>query len=184
VKFKLTGISGTLSLAILYLRVYGSWQDDVHTTGPSGTPLPNPGLGDCLVYHINDYAPIDFADFNLYTASIGNDPGVLISGTTTPIVGYVGVDVKAAMQDDINKGRSYTTFTIKLATDTDSDTWNDAWYFDDPMIEYKLVTPTPRPVGGVLAPVNKLAMLTPYLALAGLIAVLFTVTVVRKRRNA
>ena len=41
-----------------------------------------------------------------------------------------------------------------------------------------------RPVGGLVMPTNKLEILTPYLALAGLVAVLSTVAVVRKRSRA
>lgn len=39
----------------------------------------------------------------------------------------------------------------------------------------------PRPVGGVLVPANKLEILAPYLALAGLIAAVSAVVVVRRR---
>lgn len=42
----------------------------------------------------------------------------------------------------------------------------------------------PRPVGGIVAPVNKLDLLAPYLALIGLIAVVSTVAVIRRRREA
>ena len=42
--------------------------------------------------------------------------------------------------------------------------------------------PTPRPVGGMLTPVNKLTILAPYLALLGLVGVV-TVAVVTKRRR-
>jgi len=41
----------------------------------------------------------------------------------------------------------------------------------------------PRPVGGVLVPVNKLEILTPYIALAGLIAAVSTVVAVKRRRE-
>jgi hypothetical protein len=40
---------------------------------------------------------------------------------------------------------------------------------------------TPAPVGGVSIPVNKLNIVTPYLALAGLVAVVSTIIVARKR---
>jgi len=40
----------------------------------------------------------------------------------------------------------------------------------------------PRPVGGVVVPTNKLEILTPYLALAGLVAAVSAVVVVKKRR--
>ena len=39
-----------------------------------------------------------------------------------------------------------------------------------------------NPVGGVITPVNKLALATPFLALAGLIAAVLAVVVVKKRR--
>jgi len=38
-----------------------------------------------------------------------------------------------------------------------------------------------RPVGGVVEPINKLTIVTPYLALAGLIAAVSAVVVVRRR---
>jgi len=40
-----------------------------------------------------------------------------------------------------------------------------------------------NPVGGVVTPVNKIEILTPYLALAGLIAAVSAVVAVRKRRD-
>ena len=40
-----------------------------------------------------------------------------------------------------------------------------------------------RPVGGIVMPTNKLEVLTPYLALAGLVAVVSAVVLVKKRRD-
>lgn len=45
-------------------------------------------------------------------------------------------------------------------------------------------TPTPKPVGGVVTPVNKLEVLAPYLALAGLIVAVSAVVIVRRRHEA
>lgn len=42
----------------------------------------------------------------------------------------------------------------------------------------------PRPVGGLVMPANKLEVLAPYLALAGLVAAVSAVVVVRRRREA
>jgi len=42
----------------------------------------------------------------------------------------------------------------------------------------------PQPVGGVTSPINKLEILTPYLALAGLIAAVSAVVVVKRRSKA
>ncbi|MEM2942887.1 MAG: hypothetical protein QXT81_05645 [Candidatus Bathyarchaeia archaeon] len=49
------------------------------------------------------------------------------------------------------------------------------------MIRAEVEDMTPRPVGGIVVPTNKLEILTPYLALAGLVAALSAVVVVRRR---
>jgi hypothetical protein len=41
----------------------------------------------------------------------------------------------------------------------------------------------PAPVAGITSPINKLAILTPYIALAGLIAVVSTVYVIKRRKD-
>jgi len=46
------------------------------------------------------------------------------------------------------------------------------------------IVPTPRPVGGVLTPVNKLTILAPYLALIGLVGSVTAAAVMKKRREA
>lgn len=142
VKFSLAGISGTLASAKLYFYVYGSETKRAqHLT----SPVTNPGLGNCLVRHIADYGTLGTEDLD--APSIGNDPGVLISDTATPNIGYVSIDVKAAMQDDVNKGRTYSTFMIKMATDTNNDGISDVWYFyaveadgtnQDPYVEFEI----------------------------------------------
>jgi hypothetical protein len=71
------------------------------------------------VRHIADYGTLGTEDLD--APSIGNDPGVLLSGTATPGIGYVLIDVKAAMQDDVDKGRTYSTFMIKMAMDTNNE---------------------------------------------------------------
>ena len=91
------------------------------------SPLTNPGLGDLKVIHIDDYETLDSSDYD--APSIGNDPGVLISGTETPNKGYVSIDVKAAMQDDINNNRAYTTYRLEMETETDNDQHSDLWRF-------------------------------------------------------
>ena len=44
-----------------------------------------------------------------------------------------------------------------------------------------LFAPRPAPVGGVLMPVNKLAILAPYIALSGLVAIASTACIIRKK---
>jgi hypothetical protein len=146
VKFSLSGVSGTLSSARLHLYVMSSLFD---STLDSTSPLANPGLGECRVFHIDDYGDLESSDFA--ASSIGNDPGVLISGTETPEVGYISIDITAAMEDDLDHGRPFTTFMIKLSTNTDGDWGSDQWYFGssesgtgmDPYIEYLLASPLP-----------------------------------------
>jgi hypothetical protein len=124
VKFSLSGVSGALSSATLSLYVYISYHDG---NSYAASPLTNPGLGDCQVIHIADYDAIDTSDFS--AASIGNDPGVLLSGSATPNVGYVSIDVRAAMQDDMNHGRAWSTFMLRMSTATDGNSDNDYWVF-------------------------------------------------------
>jgi len=143
VKFSLVGISGNLSSATLHLYVWEGIHDDVSDlTSPLST---NPGLGALVVRHINDYGTLGFSDLN--APSIGNDPGVLLSSGATPDVGYVSINVRAAMQDDIINGRSFTSFMIRLTTNTDNDLKIDGWFFyasertgtaQDPYIGYAL----------------------------------------------
>jgi len=150
VKFPLSSLSGlTLGSVILHVYVGYSQHDGVDDYAD---PLTNPGLGDCLVRHIDDYGTPTSDDYS--ASSIGNDPGVLISSTATPNVGYVSVDVTAAVVQDIGFSRSYSSFMIKMATDTDSDSYWDTWRFrsvDDwhgdgdttgSYIEYTIATPT------------------------------------------
>jgi hypothetical protein len=184
VKFSLAGIT-TVDTATLYIvvwkSVHNNFEDDV-------SPLTNPGLGDCIIRHIDDYGTLDFGDFN--APSIGNDPGVFIGGSETPDVGYLSIDVTAAMQDDIANDRSFSTFMIKLSTDTDGDGSYDRWFFhssnvedtdQDPYIEYE--GRRGNPVGGIYAPMNKLNILAPYIALVGLIGAISTIFAIRRWRK-
>jgi len=52
--------------------------------------------------------------------------------------------------------------------------------FNDIDFTFRTYAPVRAPVGGYVAPVNKIAVLTPYIALAGLIAILSTVFVKRR----
>jgi len=124
VKFSLSGVSGALSSATLNLYVYISYHDG---NSYAASPLTNPDLGDCQVIHIADYDTIDTSDFS--ATSIGNDPGVQLSGSATPNVGYVSIDVRAAMQDDMNHGRAWSTFMLQMSTTTDGNSDNDYWVF-------------------------------------------------------
>ncbi len=153
VKFNLSDVSGTLISAILNLYVARSLHDNITD---AVDPLTNIGLGDCQVIHIDDYGALDASD--LFASSIGNDSGVLIGNGGTPNIGYVSIDVEAAVQDDIDNGRPWSTFMLKMSTNTDSDDRNDYWVFwtteygdinKQPYVEYEL-TPAPPTYQGDL----------------------------------
>jgi len=137
------------------------------------------------VVHIDDFGTLFPSDFN--APSIGNDPGILFSSTTNPNVGYISIDVTSAMQDDIDNGRAFTSFMIKMSIDTDGDGLIDEWFISatentgtdqDPIIEYEYEFP---PVGGVVTPINKLAIIAPYLVLAGLIIAVSAIVIKRRK---
>jgi hypothetical protein len=185
VKFNLASVPRRVSSATLNLYLFQCRYDDNYDTT---SPLTNIGLGDCQVIHIDDYGTLSSGDYN--DPSIGNDPGVLISSSATPNIGYVSIDVTAAMNDDIDNGRSFTAFLIRMASDTDGDGLRDRWEFQaseysgtgqDPYIEYELVPE--NPVGGIYASNDKLNILAPYIALVGLIGAISTIFVIRKWRK-
>jgi hypothetical protein len=184
VKFSLSGISGSLSSATLNLFLGSTFVDGAIDVSD---PLTNPGLGDLQVIHIDDYGTLSDGDFN--DPSIGNDPGVLFSGSATPNKGYISIDVTAAMQDDIDNGRAFTSFMIKLATNTDSDGQPDLWMIQtseyggttqDPFIEYELGA---HPVGGIYASTDKLNILAPFIALVGFIGAISSIFAIRRWRK-
>jgi hypothetical protein len=71
---------------------------------------------------------LDVGDWS--AASIGNDPGIMIHALRPRVpVGYVSIDITAAMQDDLNNHRAYATFMIKESIDTDGDGKGDGWGF-------------------------------------------------------
>jgi len=49
--------------------------------------------------------------------------------------------------------------------------------------DYQRLEPEPTPVGGITGPINKLEILTPYLALAGLIIVVSAIFIIGKRKD-
>ncbi|MCW3975904.1 MAG: hypothetical protein NWE86_06660 [Candidatus Bathyarchaeota archaeon] len=185
VKFSLSGVSGSISSATLNLYLWSSYSNGAYDSLPN---LTNPGLGDLQVIHIADYGTLSSEDFD--DTSIGNDPGVLISGSATPPTGYISIDITAAMQDDIDNGRAFTSFLIKLATDTDGTFDTDNWgiraseYASSTraFVEYELAPE--NPVGGIYAPNNKLNILVPYIALVGLIGAISSIFVIVKKRRA
>jgi hypothetical protein len=123
----------TLQSATLKLTILQSRRNDTGGTGnPCVSPITdnaahftNPGLGDTNVIHIADPGTPDATDYQ--SASIGNDPGILIAAGVDP-PSLVSIDVKDAMQDAIDNGASFVAFRIQTATETDSDGCNDVWF--------------------------------------------------------
>ncbi|MEM2923500.1 MAG: hypothetical protein QW560_03695, partial [Candidatus Nitrosocaldus sp.] len=142
VKFPISSLHGkTLKSAELKLTIR---QSILNGSTDNSAPFNNPGLGNTLVMHINDYGTLDASDFN--TPSIGNDPGVLIQASTNPSSANVSISVLAAMQDDISNSRNFTTYMIRAANGSDGDNRGDRWHFytrnsgttNAPRIEYTL----------------------------------------------
>ncbi|MEM0446737.1 MAG: hypothetical protein QW574_04755, partial [Candidatus Nitrosocaldus sp.] len=142
VKFPISSLHGkTLKSAELKLTIR---QSILNGSTDNSAPFNNPGLGNTLVIHINDYGTLDASDFN--TPSIGNDPGVLIQASTNPSSANVSISVLAAMQDDISNSRNFTTYMIRAANGSDGDNRGDRWHFytrnsgttNAPRIEYTL----------------------------------------------
>ncbi len=185
VKFSLSGVSGPISSATLNLYLWCSYYNG--TFDPTSN-LTNPGLGDLQVIHIADYGTLSSDDF--FDVSIGNDPGVLISGSATPPVGYISIDITAAMQDDINNGKDFTAFLIKLTTGEDGDGLSDQWNIrpsehtgtdQDPYVEYELAPA--NPVGGIYTSADRLGILIPYIALVGFIGAISSIFAIRRWRK-
>jgi hypothetical protein len=98
-----------------------------------------------------------------------------------------------SLQDDLNNGRQRTQYKLYFGSFTDGNNDDDIADFESsenwgtpgniPMLEVTYYLPSPRAVGGYVAPVNKLAVLMPYLALSALVVVVSTVAVVRRRRR-
>ena len=186
-KFSLDGLAGKcLRSATLNVVVYASIRDDSYD---NISPLTNPGLGDLQVVHIHDYGALDASDFD--SSSIGNDPGVLISASATPNVGYISIATTGAMQADINAGKSFTSYLLKFQTNTDDDARGDLWYFRpsesegtsyDPFIEFT-VAPCPA-VGGVILSVNPTTLVLPWLGSVLVLTALVVqlVLIIRRRR--
>ena len=181
IKFNIAGVS-QIDSARLFLYLRSSTDDGVYD---NTDPLTNPGLGDCYIRHIDDYGTVDGSDFE--APSIGNNPGMFIGSTDTPNRGWIAIDITAAMQDDIDNVKQWCAFLIKFAAVQNNDL-NDEWAFYssdnsgtefDPYIEYTFVAP----VGGIYAPTDRLSILTPFIALVGLIGAVSTIFAIRRWRK-
>jgi hypothetical protein len=101
--------------------------------------------------------------------------GIIASGDFYVILEHpagTGGNIKTDTQ--ANVGRSFNGLSMAGLT--------NLYQFENFMIR-AVIDVAPAPVGGVVVTTNKLALVTPYLALAGLIVAVSAVVVVKKRRD-
>jgi hypothetical protein len=80
----------------------------------------------------------------------------------------------------LRAGPAPITFSSQLSIQDLSGTPNFVFY---PEITVIIDQVEPAPVGGVASPINKLEILAPYLALAGLIIAVSTIYVIKRRKD-
>jgi hypothetical protein len=185
VKFDLSSIPPASTINVAYLMLYVNDYD--------GAPASRTYVANRIT---KDWIETQ-ATWNIYKtgsnwAALGGDytsdgaastpgayPGTWVTWTVTDIV-------KAWIQG----GQPNYGFLIKDAAEGTGDTWIAFSTREATENEQRPVlkvdwTPPPslRPVGGLVMPTDKLEILTPYLALAGLVAVVSAVVVVKRRRN-
>ncbi|WP_455368620.1 DNRLRE domain-containing protein [[Eubacterium] cellulosolvens] len=184
VQFDLSSIPAGSKINSAYLQMYYF-----------SAPLGNPAGRTYNVYRLSeDWTELGSTWNSRDTGIPWTTPGGVwttedsTSSIVPPSVGqWMSWDVTGIVQDWIENGQPNNGFIIRDPNDgvagvdaaarfsTKENTAN--W----PVlkIDYEL----PGPVGGVSTPVNKLEILTPYMALAGLIAAISTVYVIRKRKD-
>ena len=160
--------SGMSSAKLLTARIYRHDVDpsstivEIHVWGSTpGTDLITPFNYDLAVD--NAFNDVDLSGYN-----------VLVSGDFYIAIKYltqynpsIGLDTNAPI--DLRSYYGYPAFLTSMTS-------------GDLMIRAVIEVP-PAPVGGVVMPTNTLAILAPFAALAGLVAVVSAVVVVKKRRD-
>lgn len=129
VGFDLTGVEGPISNATLSITIAESRQDQFPAPGiiDGSPPFTNPGLGDVVVINIDGEALLNTSIDRYGTPSIGNDPGVLIPGGTTPDK-VVALDVTAALQQAIDSGAEHLVLRLQPTVESDDDNLNDLFF--------------------------------------------------------
>ena len=106
----------------------------------------------------------------------------LYHGSTCEAAGFIGID--SVLEDSLGD-YSYSQFIdpasypagVYSAQAADNVQPPSA----SPCVSFTVVEAAPRPVGGIVEPVNKLAVLAPWLAVIGLVGCIGTVVVVAKK---
>jgi len=111
------------------------------------------------------------------------------SSIVPPTTGqWMSWDVTGIVKDWIENGQSNYGFIIRDpndgvdSTDARASFYSKEWRLEGGRPVLKIDWSPISPVGGILMPVDKLNILTPYLALAGLIVAVSSVVVVRRRQ--
>ena len=171
VKFTLlSGDSANLLAARFWLQVSDDqpWHVEVHVFDADGfTDLTAP-----ITYNLPT-GPFDqFFDLDLSSLGITVGKEFWIALKFTMIDPNLGLDTGSSYS------RSYVTSSFP-----DWLPYQDNFMIRaeiDPIVQ---PTPEPAPVGGLVIPVNKLTILTPCIALAGLIAVVTTAYIFKRRKD-
>jgi len=139
-----------------------TWADDP----PAGT-IDGQGAGSQFAPNLNHFElshPLDSAD-DAHDFSLS-----------------VGQTVGFALEVMVNGGY-YSLFIYGLGEEGDPSTYADYVVASPPPTPTPTPAPAPAPVGGVLISVNKLDLLTPYLALIGLVGAVTIAVAARRRRK-
>jgi hypothetical protein len=119
IKFDISSLDeASISTATLRMSVTSSLQSGDPSTSP---PFGNPGLGDVVVYQIEDYGTPSLAALSLPDGD--NSPGVIIPGNVNPNQA-VSVDALAAVQEAIQNGDDFVAFRIETGVTEDENADN------------------------------------------------------------
>jgi hypothetical protein len=191
VSFDITSIPANAIITSAKLSLY-----QYSVAGTPYTAFTTNAIG---VDHVDYGNSLDIGDFIPPPPSLHGDIGVLTPSTVT--YEWKNLSVTNYVQDDLNNARTHTQYRLHFGSFTDGNNDNDIAFFESsenwgttgniPMLEvtYNLPGPGPEPVepgetvGGSVAPINKVAVLMPYLALAGLFTIVTAFIVMRKHKD-
>ncbi|OGD52522.1 hypothetical protein A3K80_09030 [Candidatus Bathyarchaeota archaeon RBG_13_38_9] len=191
VSFDITGLPANAIITSATLSLY---QYNV-----AGTPYSAFTTNAIGVDHVDYGSSLDIGDFIPPPPSLHGGIGVLSPSTVT--YEWKTLSVTNYVQDDLNNARTRTQYRLYFGSFTDGNNDDDIAAFESsenwgttgniPMLEVTYNLPGPEPtepepgeaVGGNVVPISKVAVLMPYLTLAGLITIVTAVIVKRKHKD-